>query len=455
MTNEEKKRHLTPKNKGFLLSEKWALSLDDSFRNIAVIAPSGGGKTLRTFIGNILKCPGSMAITDPSGEIEHLTSGYLKKRGYQIQRLALANPLNSLRYNPLKRRNTKQELKQLAETLCLNTIGRSGNSDPFWLITPINMIYLIFLALKNHPDPNFAHLLNARKLINGFAVIDERSGHSRTRKFMETYLEDEDFEEYERILTYDNKLLTSIVASAAAALDLWTDPDVVQITSNDNLDLTSLRDKKTVIYINIPQDKIDYYSLLANLFYSDCFEICIKNPNGEPVFYFLDEFANLGIVNNFDTIITTIRKYRCCISVIIQGFSQLKDIYGIYKAETILHSGISHKIYFSGIQEAETLDYVSRMLGNITVYDNFWVELFKGFSERSHTVAKPLMSPDEIRIMNDEMAIIISKNRRPMYIRMPWYSQVTDLVKFTQNKPIKVDYGNQNKILKIIDLKTL
>lgn len=432
MTNEEKKRYLTPKNKGFFLSEKWALSLEDSFRNIAVIAPSGGGKTLRAFIGNILKCPGSMAITDPSGEIEKLTSGYLEKRGYHIQRLALADPLTSLHYNPLKRRKTKQELKQLAETLCLNTIGRGSNSDPFWLITPINMIYLIFLALKNHPDPGYANLFNTRKLVNNFAVIDEQSGHSRTRTFMETYLDDEDFEEYERILTYDSKLLTSIVASAAAALDLWSDPDVVKISSDDTVDLEAIRNKKTVIYINIPQDKIEYYSLLANLFYSDCFELCIKNPKGEPVFYFLDEFANLGIVNNFSTIITTIRKYRCCISIIIQGFSQLKEIYGANKAETILHSGISHKIYFAGIQEAETLGYVSMMLGNITVYDNFWAELFKGFSERSHTVARPLMSPDEIRMMKDEMAIVISKNRRPILIRMPWYSQIAELVKLTQ-----------------------
>jgi type IV secretory pathway TraG/TraD family ATPase VirD4 len=44
--------------------------------------------------------------------------------------------------------------------------------------------------------------------------------------------------------------------------------------------------------------------------------------------FFLDEFGNLCKLRNFSSIITTLRKRRCSVSIIFQELSQLEKIYG-------------------------------------------------------------------------------------------------------------------------------
>jgi len=67
-----------------------------------------------------------------------------------------------------------------------------------------------------------------------------------------------------------------------------------------------------------------------------------------------------------------------------------------------------------------------------------------GYSERRQSVAKPLQSPDEIRMMKSDQAIIISDNKPPIKIKMPWFSDVPSLNKLTKKNPayLNFDYSN-------------
>jgi type IV secretion system protein VirD4 len=51
---------------------------------------------------------------------------------------------------------------------------------------------------------------------------------------------------------------------------------------------------------------------------------------------------------NFSTIITTIRKYKVSISIILQNINQLIDKYSKSQAKTILDGGIATKLILSG-----------------------------------------------------------------------------------------------------------
>ncbi len=115
MSKLEKCLFLSTRNKGLGFG-KHRLSLEESYKNLCLIAPTGSGKTTRYVIPNILNCSGSVVATDPSGEIFEKTSGHMKDRGYKIQILSPSYLSRSLRFNPLEAFGTPQELKQISNS---------------------------------------------------------------------------------------------------------------------------------------------------------------------------------------------------------------------------------------------------------------------------------------------------------------------------------------------------
>jgi type IV secretion system protein VirD4 len=169
------------------------------------------------------------------------------------------------------------------------------------------------------------------------------------RAFMGRHMDNITLPEFEAFMSQDKKLLTSIIATGRAALDLWFTDEVIQLTNDDNIHIEDLRNKKTVIYLTVPENKAKLYSIILNLFYTDCFEYTMSHTEGQPVYFLLDEFANLGKIYDFPTTITTLRKRRASVVLVLQELAQLKAIYGQEEAQAIYGGGINHKLYFSGL----------------------------------------------------------------------------------------------------------
>lgn len=426
MSWRERRRFLNRKHRGLILSPRARLGLADSCTNLGLVAPTGSGKTTRYVIPNVLQAEGSVIVTDPSGEIFARTSGHLQERGFDIQVLAPADLVHSRRFNPLSYWRTPQELRQLATTLGLNIAGR--NSDPFWSTSAINLLGLCLSALSQVEDRRYVNLANLRWLLNHLGS----PGATGMHVFMARYLEHDKpqmFSEYLAFCAQDPRVMASILATARAAVDLWSDADICQLTAENTLDLCRLRKRPTAIYVIVPEHQIRYFGLLVNLFYSACFAECLKSgsPDDLPVFFFLDEFGNLGYVNNISAIITTLRKRRCSISIILQELSQLEAIYGREEARTIFSGGCGNKLFFSGL-DLDTTVYIERVLGKNTLYDT----PFGGSDDRSRTVAVPLMSADQIRMLKNAEGILVSGRNRPVKLRMPAYFENPTLRQYSE-----------------------
>jgi len=439
MDETEKNSLLTTKNTGLSFSEKDRLPLNESFEHSVTLAPTGKGKTNRFIIPNILNCEGSMVITDPSGEIYQKTSGYLSQKGYKIQVL---NPLDlkqSNRFNPLLRMKSYQQLKQIALNLVNQKLG--SNTD-FWSANAAEQLFLVLQAQKKYL-PEYNNLANTRWILNNFH--DEE----KMNAFMAKVFHSEPFilAEYESFISNDEKVKSSVLATTKTALDLFTDPDIRQLTATDNMEIEKLRSEKTAIYLIVPERKVSYYALLLNLFYFTCFETFSDIEPGKedlPIFFFMDEFGNMGQIYEFDKIATTIRKRKCSLNIILQTKRQLRQNYGDDGAYNIYEGGMGTKIFFRGLDQ-EGCEYLSKILGSNTVYDTE----FGGVSEKARVVSQPLMTADQIRMMASEEAVIIRGSEKPVKMTMPFY-QNTRLYKHSKITPHTSQYPDQDKTIQLI-----
>ncbi len=59
--------------------------------NVVIVGTSGSGKTRSIIIPNILQAVGSYVISDPKGNLYGKYADYLRKKGYRVQKLNLAD----------------------------------------------------------------------------------------------------------------------------------------------------------------------------------------------------------------------------------------------------------------------------------------------------------------------------------------------------------------------------
>src|SRR3990167_9496484 len=125
---------LKPKNKGLLIDGKQGrITPEVSYKNAIIIAQIGAGKTRRYVMPNILtqdNC--SFVITDPAGELYANTAGDLAKRGYKIYVLNPSDPMQSNRYNPLKRASSYTQFQEVASVLVDSAATGQTADGGFW-----------------------------------------------------------------------------------------------------------------------------------------------------------------------------------------------------------------------------------------------------------------------------------------------------------------------------------
>ncbi len=362
----------------------------------------------------------------------------MSDRGYRIQVLQPNDVGKSVRFNPLACWRTTQQLRQLAVILAGN--ASSPQREPFWSSSATNVLFFSLVAITAVEDRRFVNLANLRWLLNHLdsesKSIDAFMAHHLSGSAASSPVH----AEYKAFRGMDGRVRSNILATARASIDLWSDPAVCQVTSANTLDIASLRKVPTAIYLILPEHQVGYFGVLANLFYSTCFAHCLETGLSAadlPVYFLMDEFGNLGHITDAALILTTLRKRRCSVSLVLQEASQLRSTYGHDATTTILSGGAANRLFFGGV-DLETAKYVEEVLGETTVYDT----TFGGISEEGHTLEQPLLSADEVRRLGSREAIFISGAERPVKLTMPPFFEVRDLDAFTNKPPVELDLGS-------------
>ena len=418
MMNERDQHKLfSTSNKGLLLDGKnKRLSLKNSFNHLALVSRTGAGKTTSYVIPNILKLArekNSMVITDISGELYENTSGYLAENGYKIYVLNPEDIDESMGYNPLYYATDSTKIDELAGLLISSSKESNySGKDAFWDNGAKSLISILIRVLMSMGDHRYINLANVRHLINNYGADGEA-----LFPLIEKYADDKTYHEFRGFIKGNPTTTLSMVSSANIALSaIGINDNLEKLTTNHSIDFNKFREEKSAIYIKIPGQKQKQYRFLLNIFYHQFFsQMMEKLPTKKdlPIFCLLDEFGNMNLPN-FDNTVTTIRKYNISLSLIFQDVAQIEEKYGKSNASTILNGGISSQLYFNGA-DLDTTEKLSKILGTrekITLDPN----------GNYHFKDKRVMESHEIRTIEDNEALFIMGNKKPLIIKFkPYY----------------------------------
>lgn len=409
-------------NKGILVDgRKSKLSMNKSFTHLALIAPTGAGKTVRYVIPNILSINNaSCVITDPSGEIYDKSRYYLESKGYLVKAINVTDVASSLKYNPLHRCNGFADMHKLS-SLLVDTTYDNSTGDVFWSESSKGLINILIRIIINLPEER-RNLGELWRLLNLFGFRQDE-----VNRLASQHLDESSFIEYGSMISQPEKTLFNIVSSAKSAVNLFSNPDVVSLVQSESLYFESLRQTKTAIFLIVPEGDVRRWKFLISILYTQLFDFCMQLPQGNnpylPIYFFLDEFGNAGKLPNFSTLITTLRKRKVSLSIILQDVEQLTHVYGRSDASVILNGGCATRLFYPGLSYS-TCQELSNILGNqtVTIRESGFDRSNNSPSARNREMARPLLTPDEIRTLKPNKAILIHSNELPVMLNTkPWF----------------------------------
>ena len=437
------------KNKGIILAEDNYLPVDKIGNvNVLVVGGSGSGKSATYSIPNAYQMLGSYVFTDPKGELYDKTAGYLKANGYDIKVLNLVNPENSDGYNPLMHIQSEIDVDVIANTIIKGQDSDGKGSDPFWDNNAEMLLKsLIYYLLEKRPKEEInltscAEMVRAAASSNGTNLLRELMSELPLSHPART-----NFQSVE-VVAGSEKTYSSILSTLQSKLGKFDSQEIANVTSTNTINFEDIANHKTAVYV-ISSDTHTAYNFLLTIFFAQMIQQLYNyaDMNGGrlkvPTYFILDEFANIGQIPDFDKKISTSRSRGISFSVILQNLDQLEAVYE-KSYETIMGNCDTH--VFLGSNSFKTVEYFSKQLGETTIArDTKSTNRDKNFSKQGYSTSdqimgRALMTPDELRRMDNGLCIIFEKGLKPIKANKYYY-----FTKPTMNRRLnqeRLDHNN-------------
>ena len=425
-----KKYSQKPYSQNILLTQNFRISLDTHKHrrclNILAVGGSGAGKSRGFALPNIMQCCCSMVITDPKAELLRKTGGLLEKKGYEVRVFDLINPDTSFCYNPFEYVHDDKDVLRLISNLIQNTTPKgSQSSDPFWDKSETALLQALMLYLLHEAPPEEQNFAMIMEMLGSAQVKEEDEDYESPLDILFDRLEMRDpdsiaVKQYHIYKQAAGKTAKSILISVGVRLAAFNLPQIAKLTNTDELDLSSMGEKKVALFCCIP-DADTSLNYLVGMIYSQLFHtlyyMADRVHGGAlpvPVNCIMDEFPNVSLPNEFEKILATCRSRSIYCSIIIQNMSQLK---ALFKDSWESLVGNCDEFLYLGGNEKETHKYVSELLGKETIDTNTYGQT-KGksgsYSTNFQQSGRELLQPDEVRMLDNQNALLFIRGERPI-----------------------------------------
>ena len=413
-----------------LLTQHFRMGLDGYKHkrnlNVLVVGGSGAGKSRTYAIPNIMQCNCSMVITDPKAELLRKTGGVLERNGYEVRVFDLINPETSWCYNPFAYVRDDKDVLKLINNLIRNTTPKGAqSSDPFWEKSETALLQALMLYLLHEAPPEEQNFPMIMEMLGSAQVKEDDEDYQSPLDILFERLEMRDPEsiavkQYAIYKQAAGKTAKSILISVGVRLAAFNLKQIANLTCTDELDLYSIGEKKVALFCCIP-DADTSMNYLVGMIYSNLFQtlyyVADRKYGGRlpiPVHCIMDEWPNVALPDDFDKILATMRSRGISCSIIIQNIAQMKALFKDSYESLI---GNCDEFLYLGGNEKEGHKYVSELLGKETLDTNTYGQT-KGrsgsYSVNYQQTGRELLTPDEIRLLDNRKAILFIRGERPI-----------------------------------------
>lgn len=353
--------------------------VDSSDAHTLIIGSTGSKKSRLVVMPtiHILGVAGeSMIVSDPKAEIYGRTAHFLLREGYKIEVINLRNPSYGNAWNPLsipysfyKNEDIDKACEFVNDISTNLMLSEKSSKDPYWDYSAGDLFFgltlLLFKYCKlmevNEEYVNIGNLLKLRKHIF-------RLQNLRSSLFWEL-IEDDDIISSSLLGTIEapDKTQACILSTFDEKMRCFMiQPSLLEMLSNNSVSMDCVNEKKTIIYLIMPDEKTSYHKLIT-LFIKQSYEYLIYkaqvNIDGKMkirVNYILDEFSSLPTIKDFPAMITAARSRNIRFNLVIQSKHQLLER---YKEETeTIQSNCNNWIFFTS-REIKLLEELSMLCG--------------------------------------------------------------------------------------------
>ncbi|MBO7527905.1 MAG: type IV secretory system conjugative DNA transfer family protein [Clostridia bacterium] len=368
----------------------------------------------------------------------------------------------------------ENELREIAATI----LPIESKTDTSWEQGAQDFVYSMMLAmLEDSQNPELGMTREKFNFYNVSKICTTRdSDPDNMMGTLKKYIEGRD------VLSKVKALATTVVNNAPNTtrsflgvmqpkIAIFQDMGVCYATSATDISFDDFIDQPTVLFIKVPDEKESRHciaTMCISQIYKKLIEIASNSPGlklKKPVYFILDEFANLPKIPKFDSMITVARSRRIFFEVAIQSYSQLDNKYTKEVADTI--KGNCNIQIFIGTEDQKTREEFSKMCGDVTLkINNTSVSRSdKKDSDANRTtntqnVTRPLIEPYELGQLPYDVNIVkiygkpAIKTKMTQWFKVPVFSKekAEDAyvpAKFFDENAIRYDVAERNrKVLK-------
>lgn len=398
--------------------------------NMLILGGTGTGKSRFFVKPNLMMCNTSYVVTDPSAELVESCGKMLERMGYALKVFNIDNMEYSCNYNPFhyirdfNGNVDENAVIKMINTFMMNTKGEGQGGEQFWEdCTRMLLSAVCFLLVEtaSEEQQNFSNVLD---LIHKAKVIEGKEEEKSELDLMfdkrkEVSPNALSVQYYDEFKQAAGKTMQSILISTTTRLQCFKLEKVRNLTCIDNIELDTVGDRKTALFIIIPSTD-NTYTFLAAMMYTQLFDSLYRRAISKfhgrlpyHVRFILDEFANTGKIPDFEKVLATCRKFEISAQIILQNLSQLKRLYE--KSWEEIPGNCDTTIFLGGKDQTNN-EYIMKELGKETI-DTMNINKTKSkqgsTSYNDGIMGRELMTLDELATMPNNECLVLIRGLRP------------------------------------------